>query len=57
VGFEEKTLQRLTYGAFVYFNASYEKAEASIKIPFKEDIMFKTSSGVYQLPNGMHVGI
>ena len=49
----EKALRRLTYGAFLYFNASYEKVEASIKIPSKEDIMSKTSSGVYQLPNGM----
>ena len=49
----EKSLRCLTYGAFLYFNASYEKVEVSIKIPFKEDIMSKTSSGVYQLPNGM----
>jgi hypothetical protein len=49
----EKALRRLTYGAFLYLNASYEKVEASIKNPLKEDIMSKTSSGVYQLPNGM----
>ena len=49
----EKALHRFTYGAFLYFNSSYEKVEASIKIPSKEDIMSKTSSGVYQLPNGM----
>ena len=30
-----------------------KKVEASIKNPLKEDIMSKTSSGVYQLPNGM----
>ena len=49
----EKALRCLDFGAFVHCNESYKKVEASIKIPSKEDIMSKTSSGVYQLPNGM----
>ena len=49
----EKALRCLDFENLYASNKVYKKVEASIKNPLKEDIMSKTSSGVYQLPNGM----
>ena len=50
MGFEERKL----CGAWIFgFVESFEKVELSNKIPIREDIMAKASSGVYQLPNGI----